>query len=66
LLPDAAFREVSTLLTDREYFARARNIAMRNASGYYTNGANADLDGPFFTRVLNSEPIKNAVQDPSR
>jgi hypothetical protein len=62
LLPDAAFRQVSMLLTDHEYFTKARNVAMRNASGYYTNGANADLDGPFFTRLLSSEPTKNALQ----
>jgi hypothetical protein len=66
LLPDAAFREVSQLLTDREYFAKARDLAIRNASEYYANGANAALDGAFFTRLLSSEPMKNAVQDPPR
>jgi hypothetical protein len=66
LLPDAAFREVSRLLTDRECFAEARDVAMRNASEYYTSGANAPLDGPFFTRLLSREPVKKAVQDRPR
>jgi hypothetical protein len=66
LLPDAAFREVSKLLTVRECFAEARDVAMRNASEYYTSGANAALDGAFFTRLLSSEPVKNAVQDRPR
>jgi hypothetical protein len=66
LLPDAAFREVSRLLTDRECFAEARDVAIRNASEYYTSGANAALDGSFFTRLLSSEPTKNAVQDRPR
>jgi hypothetical protein len=66
LLPDAAFRQVSMLLTDHDYFTKARNVAMRNASGYYTNGANADLDGPFFTHLLSSEPMKNVQQDRPR
>jgi hypothetical protein len=63
LLPDAAFREVSRLLTDRECFAETRDVAIRNASEYYAGGANAALDGAFFTRLLSSEPMKNAVQD---
>jgi hypothetical protein len=66
LLPDPAFHEVSRLLTDREYFAAARDVAMRNASEYYTSGANAALDGAFFTRLLSSEPMNNAVQDRPR
>jgi hypothetical protein len=63
LLPDEAFREVSRLLTDRETYAEARKVAMRNASEYYTNGANAVLDGAFFTRLLSNEPIKKNIKD---
>jgi hypothetical protein len=66
LLPDAAFREVSRLLTDRECFAETRDVAIRNASEYYAGGANAALDGSFFTRLLSSEPMKKAVQDRPR
>jgi hypothetical protein len=60
LLPDAAFREVSRLLTDSESYAEARQVAMRNASHYYANGANAALDGAFFTRLLDNQPLKKA------
>jgi hypothetical protein len=66
LLPDAAFREVSRLLTDPECFAEARGVAMRNASQYYTSGANAALDGAFFTRLLRSDPMKIALPDRPR
>ena len=66
LLPDAAFSEVSKLLADREAYAEARKAAMRNASEYYTNGANAALDGDFFTRLLNKGPMKKVTEDGSR
>jgi hypothetical protein len=66
LLPDAAFREVSRLLTDPECFAEARKVAMRNASEYYAGGANAALDGAFFTHILSTQQMKNAVRDRSR
>jgi hypothetical protein len=66
LLPDEAFREISRLLTDRETYAEARKVATRNASEYYTNGANAALDGAFFTRLLSNEPIKKAMEDVRR
>ena len=66
LQPDAAFREVSKLLTDRESYADARKIAMRNAGEYYAGGVNAPLDGAFFTELLNREPKTNATQDRSR
>ncbi len=54
LFPEAVFREISKLLTDREFYAEARRTAMRNASKYYANGANAVLDGAFFTRLLSN------------
>ena len=63
LLPDAAFREISRLLSDHERYTEAREIALRNAREYYTGGANASLDGTFFTRLLSGEPIKNTVQE---
>ena len=59
LLPDEAFRAVSRLLADSESYAEARKVALRNSSEYYANGANAALDGPFFTSLLNDgEPIR--------
>jgi hypothetical protein len=64
LLPDAAFRQVSRLLTDHETYVDARKVAMRNASEYYAGGVNAALDGAFFTRLLTD--VKNAVQDRAR
>lgn len=64
LLPDAAFREASRLLTDHETYVDARKVVMRNASEYYAGGANAALDGAFFTRLLSD--VKNVGQDGSR
>jgi hypothetical protein len=66
LLPDEAFRDIGRLLTDRETYAEARKVAMRNGSEYYTNGANAALDGAFFTRLLSNEPIKKNIKDGPR
>lgn len=66
LLPDAAFREVSRLLTDPQRYVEARKVALRNASEYYASGANAALDGAFFARLLSNEPVKNAVPDHPR
>jgi hypothetical protein len=61
LLPDEAFRELSRLLTEPQSYAEARKIALRNASEYYANGANAPLDGAFFARILSDAPVKNAL-----
>ncbi len=66
LLPDEAFREIRNLLTDCETYAEARKVAMRNASEYYANGANAALDGAFFTRLLSNEPMKKNIKDGRR
>ena len=66
LLPDAAFRQLERLLTDREAYARARQTAMRNAREYYANGANATLDGAFFTGLLSSERAEKALLDGAR
>jgi hypothetical protein len=63
LLPDPAFRELSKLLTEPQSYAEARKVALRNASEYYAHGANAALDGVFFSRLLSDEPIKKAGQD---
>ncbi len=59
LLPDAAFLEISRLLTDPQRYAEARKVAQRNASRYYENGTNAALDGAFFERLLRIEPANN-------
>jgi hypothetical protein len=66
LLPDAAFREVNRLLTDSESYAEARKVAMHNAREYYANGANAVLDGAFFTSLLNNQPIRKTIEDGPR
>jgi hypothetical protein len=52
LLPDEAFLEISKLFTGPQDYAEAQQAALRNASEYYTNGANAALDGAFFARLL--------------
>jgi len=64
LLPDEAFRRISQLLTDHDAYAEARETAMRNAGNYYEKGANAVLNGAFFTSLLNV-PMK-AVEDDAR
>lgn len=66
LFPDAAFREVNRLLTDSDYYAEARKVAMHNASEYYATGANAVLDGAFFTSLLNKQKMKKAIEDGPR
>ncbi len=48
LLPDAAYREISNLLSDPQAYEHARQLAMRNAREYYNEGQNATLDGSFF------------------
>jgi len=59
LSPDEAFRAVSKLLVDPQSYAEARKVALHNSSEYYASGANAALDGPFFTSVLSdAEPIR--------
>jgi hypothetical protein len=55
LLPDAAFCEISKMLTDRNAYAEARTEALRNAREYYAGGANLDFSGAFFERLLGSK-----------
>lgn len=55
LLPDEAFRQISKLLTDGDAYADAREVALRNAESYYEKGADAVLDGAFFTRLLKTQ-----------
>jgi hypothetical protein len=55
LLPDAAFSEIREILTDRRAYAEARTQALRNAREYYANGANLDLNGAFFGRLLGGD-----------
>lgn len=52
LLPDAALCHIGELLTDHRAYAEARGVAQRNGAEYYTDGANAPLDGAFFERLL--------------
>jgi len=54
LLPDAAFCELSTILSDRHAYAEARAQALRNAREYYAQGSNLDLTGAFFARLLET------------
>jgi hypothetical protein len=53
--PDAAFSEISRILTDRKAYAEARSDALRNAREYYANGTDLDLSGAFFQRLLSAE-----------
>lgn len=57
LLPDEAFREISKVLSDRQAYAEARSVALKNAREYYANGSDAELDGAFFERLLRSDPV---------
>lgn len=52
--PDAAFGEVRRILGDRQSYAEARTEALRNASDYYANGTNLELNGAFFERLLRT------------
>lgn len=54
LEPDAAFRGIGKILTDRQAYAEARTQALRNAREYYADGANLDLSGAFFERLLRT------------
>jgi hypothetical protein len=54
LRPDAAFREIREILSDREAYSRARSMALRNAAEYYANGTNIDLSGAFFEKLFRS------------
>lgn len=54
LQPEAAFREIGRVLSDRDAYAEARTEALRNGREYYANGANLDLSGAFFERILRS------------
>ena len=53
ILPaDGAFREIRHVLSDATAYAAARKIALQNARHYYADGANLDLNGAFFERLL--------------
>ncbi len=55
LLPDAAFSEISRIMTHRQAYAEAREVALRNGCEYYAGGTNANLDAKFFERLLQIE-----------
>ncbi len=59
LPPDAAFCEISKILTDHAAYAEARAVAQRNGREYYAEGKNAHLDGAFFERLLQAGPVKS-------
>jgi hypothetical protein len=55
LLPDAAFCEISRIMTDRQAYAVARVVAQQNGREYYAEGANADLNATFFENLLQTQ-----------
>lgn len=62
LLPDAAFREIGRILSDRQAYAEAQTEALRNAREYYANGTNLDLSGVFFERLLRAHSVTDRPQ----
>ena len=50
--PEDAFRKIRRILTDPQAYTEARAVALRNAQGYYADGANLKLDAAFFERML--------------
>lgn len=54
LLPDAAYRQIAMILSDRKEYDKARALALRNVRDYYANGANVALDASFFERHLRA------------
>jgi hypothetical protein len=62
LFPEEAFSEIEKILTDRRAYAAAKKHALRNARKYYLDGANLNLNGEFFERLLRVEP----AADPAR
>lgn len=54
LSPEAAFCEIGRILSDRKAYEEARKEALRNGREYYANGANLDLNGAFFERILQT------------
>jgi len=63
LVLDDAFSEIAKFLTDRQAYAEARAIALRNAREYYANGTSVILDSSFFEHLLRIDP---ATHRPSR
>jgi hypothetical protein len=61
LLPDAAFCQLGEILTNRQAYAEARTLALRNAGEYYANGTNLDLSAAFFEQILRTEPVISAT-----
>jgi hypothetical protein len=52
---DAAFLEITEILSDRKAYSRAREEALRNAREYYANGSNLNLNGSFFNSLLSTD-----------
>jgi hypothetical protein len=59
LLPEDAFRQIGTIMTDRQAYAHARQVALENAREYYANGANLDFSASFFERLLQNVTTPN-------
>jgi hypothetical protein len=57
LLPDAAFKRLAQILSDRATYGSARNEALRSAKQYYHQGRTLELNGAFFERLLAPQPI---------
>lgn len=57
LAPDEAFDQITKLLTDRDAWAGARALALRNGREYYSNADQPDFSGSFFERLLRIGPI---------
>jgi hypothetical protein len=55
LPPDAAFREIVKMLTDRRAYAQARGEALQSAREYYADGTNLDMTGAFFEGLLQAK-----------
>jgi hypothetical protein len=55
LPPDAAFREIVKMLTDRRAYAQARGEALQSAREYYADGTNLDMTGAFFEGLLRTK-----------
>jgi hypothetical protein len=56
---DEAFQQITRLLANRPAYAEARTVALRNGREYYANKDCTDFSGPFFERLLRSEPMSS-------
>lgn len=52
-MPEAAFDQISRVLTNAQAHAEAGFMALKNARDYYANGANLEMSPAFFERLLH-------------